>query len=240
MDRRYRARKIPLENGATIKFNPENGIVEFNGPSKPGQYVLQFYSIDGSNNTQADEQYYYTVADEQPPVLSLIEDPNNDDVPLGGTYVDPGATWTDNVDEYDDQIIYSADTIDTSIVGPQTIKYTKTDSAGNTGEITRTVTVVAPEPFYQFTLPSKKDYKYGEELDLSDAQILYISERGVILDDITVEPSMFSDFSTTVFNDISNITENKQALFKYDGKLLVYDYTVTQSVTEVEVSKNSN
>ena len=52
--------------------------------------------------------------------------------------------------------VYSEDKIDTSIVGPQTIKYTVTDSSGNTAEITRTVYCRWNRTFfYKLVLPSK-------------------------------------------------------------------------------------
>ena len=51
---------------------------------------------------------------------------------------------------------------------------------------------------------------------------------------------MFTNFSTTSFTDNSNITEHKQALFRYGGKAVVYKYTVAQSVSRIEISKMPN
>ena len=184
---------------ATVTFKPENGIVEFYAPAEPGPYVLQFFAVNGANHDPEGHYYIYNVVDTEAPVLTLNE-PDNNEVELGGTYTDPGAQWTDNVDGTG--TVYSEDKIDTSIVGPQTIKYTVTDSSGNTAEITRTVTVVGTEPSYKLVLPSKTEYMYGEDLDLSDAKLLYIDERGNTIREETITPDMFENFSTTNFTDI--------------------------------------
>ena len=220
---------------ATVTFKPENGIVEFYAPAEPGPYVLQFFAVNGANHDPEGHYYIYNVVDTEAPVLTLNE-PDNNEVELGGTYTDPGAQWTDNVDGTG--TVYSEDKIDTSIVGPQTIKYTVTDSSGNTAEITRTVTVVGTEPSYKLVLPSKTEYMYGEDLDLSDAKLLYIDERGNTIREETITPDMFENFSTTNFTDISNITESKKATFKYNNLSVDYNYTVTQAVDRIEVTQN--
>ena len=79
---------------------------------------------------------------------------------------------------------------------------------------------------------------YGEDLDLSDAKLLYIDERGNTIREETITPDMFENFSTTNFTDISNITESKKATFKYNNLSVDYNYTVTQAVDRIEVTQN--
>ena len=69
---------------------------------------------------------------------------------VGGTYTEPGATATDNVDTSVPTPTWSG-AVDTDTAGEYTITYTATDRAGNVATKTRTVTVsepaaTAPEP----------------------------------------------------------------------------------------------
>ena len=52
-----------------------------------------------ANHDPEGHYYIYNVVDTEAPVLTLNE-PDNNEVELGGTYTDPGAQWTDNVDGY--------------------------------------------------------------------------------------------------------------------------------------------
>lgn len=61
-------------------------------------------------------------------------------VEKGAAYVEPGATWTDNIDGSGDVSDISG-TVDINTVDDYTITYSKTDQAGNTGSTTRIVQV---------------------------------------------------------------------------------------------------
>jgi hypothetical protein len=63
---------------------------------------------------------------------------------VGDTFTDPGATATDDVDGDLTNHINVSGTVDTATAGDYTLTYSATDAAGNTGNVTRTVTVVAP------------------------------------------------------------------------------------------------
>ncbi len=81
-----------------------------------------------------------------PPVITLLgASPMG--VPLGGTFVDPGAEVTDNIDP--PRTIYGTGSVNTAIAGVYTVTYEATDSAGNTATpVTRTVEVaVGPQNF---------------------------------------------------------------------------------------------
>jgi ribosomal protein L35AE/L33A len=59
-----------------------------------------------------------------------------------GTYVDPGATWTDIVDGSGSVVAYSG-SVNMQVLGTYVIEYRKVDSSSNTSNIlSRTVTVV--------------------------------------------------------------------------------------------------
>lgn len=81
-----------------------------------------------------------TSADLIPPVITL-NGANPATIILGSSYIDLGATVTDNVD-HNLGIQVTGDTaVDTSTIGSYTVTYTATDQAGNTATATRTVNV---------------------------------------------------------------------------------------------------
>ena len=111
------------------------------------------YARDGANNIS--EGYYtkVTIKDMIAPTLTL-NGSDKVDVPLNGTFTDPGATFNDNYDAQ--KIVYANEKLDTSKVGPQVLTYTATDAAGNkSNTVTRTVTVVGTEKTYELTAPTK-------------------------------------------------------------------------------------
>ncbi len=94
--------------------------------------------------------------DVTPPILQVLGD-NPARVALGETYTDLGAVATDDSNEELMVVVFVNDervssvSIDTSTSSEWTIRYESTDSAGNTGEVSRTVIVYepsapAPEP----------------------------------------------------------------------------------------------
>lgn len=75
------------------------------------------------------------------PVVTLVG-ANPLSVNLGGTFTDPGATATDDVDGDLSGAIVATGTVNTAAAGTYTRTYTATDAAGNAGTATRTVNVV--------------------------------------------------------------------------------------------------
>ncbi|NBT49696.1 MAG: DUF5011 domain-containing protein [Actinobacteria bacterium] len=76
------------------------------------------------------------------PVITLIG-ANPLLIANGGTYADPGATVTDNVDA--DRTINGTGTVNTAVAGDYTITYNAIDAAGNAAiAVTRTVRVAGP------------------------------------------------------------------------------------------------
>ena len=64
---------------------------------------------------------------------------------VGDTFTDPGATATDDIDGDLTSKIVETGAVDTSTAGLYTLTYSATDSAGNTGEVSRVVAVVVTE-----------------------------------------------------------------------------------------------
>jgi hypothetical protein len=83
-----------------------------------------------------------TASDILAPVITLIGS-NPVSVQLGSTYVDSGATASDNVDGSITSSITTSNPVNTSIIGTYTVTYNVSDTAGNSAtQVTRTVNVV--------------------------------------------------------------------------------------------------
>jgi len=79
------------------------------------------------------------VPDTTPPTITLSGN-NPATIEVGSSYVDLGATVTDNVDQ-NLGFTMTPDSVDTSTTSVHTLTFTATDSAGNTSSVTRTVNV---------------------------------------------------------------------------------------------------
>lgn len=80
--------------------------------------------------------------DAVPPTITPIN-PTTDPivVPVGGSFVDPGASAGDNIDGNISRQIIRSGAVDTTTVGKYILTYTITDRAGNTSTVTRTFLV---------------------------------------------------------------------------------------------------
>jgi len=101
-----------------------------------------------SGNTGTESASSSVAVDTTPPIVS-ITGANPATVNVGSTYVDFGATVTDDVDQnlgyktFLNGTLVSDIVVDTSAAATDTIDYVATDSAGNTATSTRTVIVDA-------------------------------------------------------------------------------------------------
>ena len=94
-----------------------------------------------------------TSGDSEPPVLQLIGNATSS-INIGDSYVDPGATVTDNVDHNLGVVIIGS--VDTSTAGDYTLTYSAEDSAGNKAiQLVRVVTVVNPNPPSETVVPTE-------------------------------------------------------------------------------------
>jgi beta-glucanase (GH16 family) len=105
-----------------------------------GVYTITYSASDTAGNT-ATAVRTITVADTQPPVISLIGD-SEVSHEQGSNYIDAGASASDVVDG-DVEVLISGDVDDE--VGEYTVTFAATDAADNSATQTRLVTVVSPD-----------------------------------------------------------------------------------------------
>ncbi|NMB66657.1 DUF5011 domain-containing protein [Candidatus Woesearchaeota archaeon] len=123
-----------------------------------GTYILHYNVKDNAGNS-ADEKTrtvnVVPVPDTTKPVITLLGD-NPVSITLGNTYVDAGATASDNVDGDITSKIVVTGSVDTNILGTYILHYNVKDNAGNSAdEKTRTVNVVpVPIPPIDNTTPT--------------------------------------------------------------------------------------
>ena len=87
-------------------------------------------------------------ADTTPPTISLNGVSHMTVEWVFGQFIEPGTTWTDNVDG-SGNVPNITGTVGVTL-GTYTISYTKTDAAGNTGTATRTIDIVCPLGYVPF------------------------------------------------------------------------------------------
>ena len=106
-----------------------------------GQNTITYNATDSEGNVAAEVTRTVTVIDTTSPVITLTGDADIT-IQAGSVYTDAGATFSDNLDTTV-TITVAGDTLDTSVLGENTITYNATDSEGNIAtEVTRTVTVI--------------------------------------------------------------------------------------------------
>jgi Domain of unknown function (DUF5011) len=105
--------------------------------SKIGEYEVIYKATDSSGNVMGATRKV-TVVDETKPTIIL--NPGIDTIKLGETWVDMGATVTDN---FDSEVNYTVSSnVDITTVGEYTIIYTAIDSNGNESMIIRYVNII--------------------------------------------------------------------------------------------------
>jgi hypothetical protein len=119
-----------------------------------GTYSIIARGVDKINSQQYDE-LVVKIIDTTKPVITLLGD-NPVSITLGNTYVDAGATASDNVDGDITSKIIVTGSVDTNILGTYILHYNVKDNAGNSAdEKTRTVNVVpVPIPPIDNTTPT--------------------------------------------------------------------------------------
>ena len=226
----------PQASDYTIVRQPKDGIVKTYAPNETGRWNLRMYATNSTYNASTQEylstnlyRHEYTIVDKIAPKVTLI---GNSEiiVPLNGKFQDPGAKVTDNYDQ--ERIIYAIDAsnVDVTKRGVYTVTYRTTDAAGNTSNtVTRTVIVEAEKDLYELTAPTKNSYKFGEEIDITGAQIKLTSKRGEV-SYINVSKDMFKNFSTQL------PLGNRKATFTYADASITYNYEVVDYITGVKAT----
>jgi surface protein len=133
-----------IEQGATATDDRDSAIVVNNTHNiditAPGAYVVTYTATDAAGNA-ATLTRTVVVLDTTAPVITLN---GNSIVQInaGGSYLELGATATDNVDGT--IVVSNTNNINTTTPGTYLVTYTATDAPGNTATLTRTVIVLDP------------------------------------------------------------------------------------------------
>ncbi|MBI4145089.1 DUF5011 domain-containing protein [Candidatus Woesearchaeota archaeon] len=119
--------------------------------STPGTYTVTYTVTDAAGNTAVAVRTVIVEAPAPPPAPADTTAPvitilGSDPVTIiaGTTYVDAGATATDDIDGDLTASIIVTSTVDDSTPGTYTVTYAVSDAAGNTAVAVRTVIVEAP------------------------------------------------------------------------------------------------
>jgi uncharacterized protein YjbI with pentapeptide repeats len=106
-----------------------------------GSYTITYTATDAAGNVAtATRTVDVILVDTTAPVITILGN-NPENVTVGGTYTDAGATAVDALDGAITPI--ATGLVDTTTIGSYTITYTATDAAGNIATATRTVNVTA-------------------------------------------------------------------------------------------------
>ena len=110
-----------------------------------GDYLITYLVTDSSGNSSSVTRLIsITLPDTTPPVITL-NGASSIRLLLNDTYVEEGATATDNLDPTVE--ITTTENIDNSTVGEYIVTYTAIDNSGNSSSIVRTISVEPPKPF---------------------------------------------------------------------------------------------
>jgi beta-glucosidase len=171
------------ELGASAQDNLDGSVdVVVSGEvgSEPGVYTVTYSATDAAGNTsQVTREVTVLAVDTTPPVITLLGDAAIQ-ITTDQTFNDPGATATDDTDGTID-VAVSGDV--GSEPGVYTLTYTATDSAGNSSEVTRSVTVVSA----QFDLFSASTAEIVDAMTLAQkvGQMIQPEIAHITLDEIT-------------------------------------------------------
>ncbi|MDQ7075339.1 MAG: DUF5011 domain-containing protein [Gammaproteobacteria bacterium] len=110
----------------------------------PGRYVV-IYTVQDSTGNSAQTSVTVTVEDSTAPTITLLGNAALS-IEFGSTYVDAGATASDIVDGNISANVSVVNGVDTAVLGVQSVEYASVDRAGNTAQLSRTVTVVDTTP----------------------------------------------------------------------------------------------
>jgi len=108
-------------------------------------YTVTYNVTDSNNNSATEVTRTVKVVDTTIPVITLEDNDTPTIVQVGGSYVEPGYTATDNYDgDITDNVVVSGlDKLDTTKVADYVLKYNVTDANGNKAvEVTRIIKVV--------------------------------------------------------------------------------------------------
>jgi len=129
-----------VDGDLTLSITVNNTVKE----SLPGNYVV-IYTVQDSAGNSAQTSVAVTVEDSTPPAINIIGNAALS-IEFGSDYVDAGATASDIVDGNLSAKLTVVNGVDSSTLGAQSVDYSLVDRAGNSAQVSRTVTVVDTTP----------------------------------------------------------------------------------------------
>ncbi len=155
------------------------------------------------------------------PVITILGN-TTETVLVGATYLDAGATASDNIDGA--VSVTTSGSVDTDTIGSYTITYSATDKSNNTSTLTRTINVVAPPPAPLNTITISTDTTLGAgEYNYDN---LVVTNNAVLT--LESDPKSSNNFKGVKLNAV-NITIDSGSSISANGK--GYDYTGPGSST---------
>lgn len=98
-------------------------------------------NLNGNPSTSSDNSVMIIEPDITAPIVT-VSGAISIDVEYAGSFIDDGATWTDNVDGSGTISVYNSGSVNTISLGSYVVSYVYVDLAGNTGSADRIVNVV--------------------------------------------------------------------------------------------------
>ncbi len=98
-------------------------------------------NLNGNPSTSSDNSVMIIELDTTAPLVT-VSGAISIDVEYAGSFIEDGATWTDNVDGSGTISAYNSGSVNTGALGSYIVSYVYVDLAGNTGSANRTVNVV--------------------------------------------------------------------------------------------------
>lgn len=165
----------------------------------PGEYkvILKATNVAGASDTFED---IIVISDVGAPVITLIGSATIN-IPIGGTFTDPGATATDDEDgDITANIVVGGDTVDVNTAGTYIITYNVSDAAGNAAtQRTRTVIVNEADPCVADTAQSfaASSFNISFETDPGTTETVGETDK-LLLGDVGYEYLDNPDFDNAV------------------------------------------
>ena len=148
-------------------------------------------------------------------------------VRLGDKYVDAGATALDNIDGNITSKIITKSNVNTLKVGTYTVSYIVSDKAGNVDTKTRTVKVFDYMTGIEVTKPTKTEYNYGEDLNLSGLSVKAVMKSG------NKTNVAINNCKITGYN--KNKLGNQTITISYNEKIATFQVIVRDYITNIEI-----
>ena len=186
----------------------------------PGEYT-RLYSVTNSQGNKTEVTRKITVVDTLKPALQLLgrEIIN---IPLNGTFTDPGATASDSCDgDLTGSILVDDSELNPSEAGDYSVRYSVQDSAGNEAEAVRTVRVgcVSPGPVIELNGDAVMEAECGDPYQ----------EPG-----FTASDSCVDDLRDEVVVHYLQGSVNTQVPGKYTIRYQLYDWTKVRTVHVID------